>query len=104
MVNLSLQFSVSSNGYFIVPSADGENIALRYSLIYMIALLPAGVMSGMSALYPTTQIYIYQQVAYLFSTIGITAYFPVYIISHRLRSRACYLLLTGRYKDIKYNV
>lgn len=72
--------------------------------MYMIALLAAGVITGLSTVSKTSELYVYQQFAYLLSKLGITAFFPVYILSHRLRRRACYLLLTGRYEDIKYTI
>ena len=73
-------------------------------LIYMLSFLPAGVISGLSAVSQMGQRYVYQQVAIMVSMLGAAAYFPVYIVSHRLRRRACYLLLTGRYKDISYSI
>lgn len=72
--------------------------------MYMVCLLPSGVITSLSAVSQTSQLYIYQQVAYVLSTLGITAYFPVYIISHSPRRRACYLLLTGRHQDIKFTI
>ena len=70
--------------------------------IYLLVLLPSGVTTASSAVLQTSQLTVYKQAAFMLSTLGIAAYFPVYIISHRRRRRACYLLVTGRYKDIAY--
>ena len=70
--------------------------------IYLLVLLPSAVVTALSAALQTSQLTVHKQVAFMLSTLRIAAYFPVYIISHRLRRRACYLLVTGRYKDITY--
>lgn len=73
-------------------------------LLYMVVLLPAGIISGLSAVSRTSLRYTCQQVAYTLSLVGMTAHFLVYILSYCPRCKACYMLLIGRYKDIEYNV
>ena len=71
-------------------------------MVYMLALLPVGIITGLIVRSCTDGLRIYMHIARIFSLIGVAVFFPVYIISHRLHRKACYLLLSGRYKDIKY--
>lgn len=72
--------------------------------IYIVAQLPIGIVTGLILTSCTSELHVYKQIAHLVMIIGVTAFFPAYILAHRLRRRACYLLLTGNREQIAYSM